>query len=80
MSAAPVVPADSLDQLEAFAKSVQALSDSQLQDKCRNPETRAKILSIREAVQPWLLAMNRVANADRRLGKALNRTKREREV
>lgn len=80
MSAAPVDERSALDQLQEFAKSVQDQSDSQLQDQCRKPETRARILVIRESLQPWLLAFNQMANADRRLAKALNRTARERRI
>lgn len=75
MSTEPIADTSAaLDHLEAFAKSVEGMSDEELRANVQLPETRAKVLDIRESIQPWLRAFNRVANADRRLAKALDRT------
>lgn len=80
MSAAPLNAKETLDQLQALAQNIDRCSDEQIRERARNPESRALILEMRQTLQPWLRIMNQLANVDRRLGKAIKRTERERRV
>ncbi len=69
-----------LNALDRNLRDIEKLPDTMLRQRLLRPEQRAEAIAMRDTLRPWLPLINRLANIDRRLERALKATSRERRL